>query len=371
MTQLHGQRCLALLLIVIAIACSEEPPAARFDGVSGGAGGAGGSGGTTGLGGTTGGIGGMSGSIGGAAGMIAGMGGMTGGAGGSGGSGLAGAGGMTGGAAGMSGEGGTSGEGGMGGQGGMGGEGGTLPIDPSLCMVEPIPDDVRAEYDLDAFHTRTALALGIPIVGSDEPSDESLTRACLIIADMASARDDVLQQLLEDNIYFIMIARTETTASTPEFRNSGVPDSRARGLGGLPAAVCSEENIMCDGYPEDRWAGESICVHEYAHTMQMGGYSRGIADFDTRLRAAYENILAENLYSNTYAASNRAEYFAEGVQNWYNTNIETRDGQPNGVHNHINTRTEMQEYDPMLYELLEEILPAEPMYQDCYYYEDE
>jgi hypothetical protein len=358
-----GRRLLALLLAASALACSEEP-ASRNDGISGGVGGASGLGGASGASGAggAGGAGGLGGE-GGGGGAV----GITGGAGGVG----LGGGGVGGGVAGMN-----AGMGGMTGgagstSGGIGGEGGTTPVDPDLCIVEPIPDDVRSEYHLDAFHTRTASALGIPIVGSDEPGDEALTRACLIIADMASAREDVLAQLLEDNIYFIMIGENETTASTPEFRNSGVPDSRARGLGGLPAAVCSEESVMCAGYPQDRWAGESICVHEYAHTMQMGGYSAAIPDFDERLRAAYDNILAMDLYSNTYAESNRAEYFAEGVQNWYNTNLETRDGQPNGVHNHINTRSEMMEYDPMLYDLLAEVLPADPGYQDCYYYEDQ
>ena len=42
---------------------------------------------------------------------------------------------------------------------------------------------------------------------------------------------------------------------------------------------------------------------------------------------------------------------------------------PNGVHNEINTRAELEEYDPGLYEILAEVLPDEPGYRDCYYYE--
>lgn len=52
-----------------------------------------------------------------------------------------------------------------------------------------------------------------------------------------------------------------------------------------------------------------------------------------------------------YASKNRAEYFAEGVQCWYDTN-RTMDHD----HNHIHTREQLKEYDPMLAALCAEIL---------------
>jgi len=52
-----------------------------------------------------------------------------------------------------------------------------------------------------------------------------------------------------------------------------------------------------------------------------------------------------------YASKNRAEYFAEGVQAWYDTN-RTMDHD----HNHIETRVQLKEYDPMLAKLCEDIL---------------
>lgn len=33
------------------------------------------------------------------------------------------------------------------------------------------------------------------------------------------------------------------------------------------------------------------------------------------------------------------------------------------------TLDELEEYDPMLYQVLAEVLPAEPMWTDCYHYE--
>jgi len=52
-----------------------------------------------------------------------------------------------------------------------------------------------------------------------------------------------------------------------------------------------------------------------------------------------------------YATTNRAEYWAEGVQCWYDTN-RTMDHD----HNHIHTRTQLKEYDPGLAKLCAEVL---------------
>jgi len=241
-----------------------------------------------------------------------------------------------------------------------------VPPDPSLCAVADISDALRGDYDLDPFYTRFADANGIPVIASDSPIDEALRRACLLVIDLSSVRDDVRQALLDQKIRFIMMGADEKTVDTPDFAHLGDIDQRARGLGGVPAALCAEESILCDT-GTDRWRGESICVHEYAHTMQMAGY--GVADgtFNARMNDAYDAAMGAGLYADTYAASQPAEYFAEGVQDWYDTNLQATP--PNGIHNSVNTRAELQAYDPELYDLLAEVLPDQPTYTDCYHYE--
>lgn len=56
-----------------------------------------------------------------------------------------------------------------------------------------------------------------------------------------------------------------------------------------------------------------------------------------------------------YAGSNRSEYWAEGVQSWYDTN-RTMDHD----HNHIHTRKQLKAYDPGLAKLCEEVLGNDP-----------
>jgi len=56
-----------------------------------------------------------------------------------------------------------------------------------------------------------------------------------------------------------------------------------------------------------------------------------------------------------YAGKNRSEYWAEGVQNWYDTN-RTMDHD----HNHIHTREQLKAYDPGLAKLCEDVLGDSP-----------
>ena len=56
-----------------------------------------------------------------------------------------------------------------------------------------------------------------------------------------------------------------------------------------------------------------------------------------------------------YAHKNRAEYWAEGVQCWYNTN-RTMDHD----HNHIHTRSQLKAYDPALASLCRDVLREGP-----------
>ena len=237
--------------------------------------------------------------------------------------------------------------------------------DPDVCAVQAIPDTLRAEHGLDPVYTRYASARGVPVLASDASQDEALRRACLLVRDL-SAAPKVLETMSQEKIGLVVMGEDETSADFPEFARFRVPDSRARGLGGVPRGLCAEENIMCNRQ-RDRWRGESICVHEFAHTMHLGVYNVMERDFNSRVEAAFQAARDAGKYDDTYAASNAAEYFGEGVQDWYNTNLES--ARPNGIHNHINTRSELQEYDPALYEILSEVLPDQPSYQDCYYYE--
>ena len=117
----------------------------------------------------------------------------------------------------------------------------------------------------------------------------------------------------------------------------------------------AEENILC--YTNDVYAGENIFIHEFAHSIAIMGLVHVDPTFDNRLQSTYDAAMASGLWANTYAATNRDEYWAEGIQSWYDANLE-RDP-PDGVHNAVNTRAELAAYDPALYQLLLEMFPEE------------
>lgn len=246
------------------------------------------------------------------------------------------------------------------GQGGTGNEPGDDP-----CAVKPLTAEFRENYDnLDPFYQKYADANGLPVVSSLAPSDAALERACQLVIDMTSARPDVLSELIRTYVRFAIIAEDELTNDIPEFSYlDDAINERARGLGGVPAASCAEESILCNT-ALDRWRGEGICVHEFAHTISMGGLVAVDPTFQSRLTAAFENAESTGLFANTYSLENAQEYWAEGVQDWYYTNLES--DPPNGIHNFVDRREELLEYDPLLYGLVAELLPDEPGFVDCY-----
>jgi hypothetical protein len=238
------------------------------------------------------------------------------------------------------------------------------PEPEPVCRVTLIPAELRQAYDLDPFYVKHTLARGIPVISSAAPSDEALTRACELLIDMLSQRPDVVDVLLQRRTRFGIIGNDELTNDIPEYR--GFPDTintRARGLGGEDIGTCAEESILCNRQ-RDRWRGEGICVHEFSHTISAAGLFRADPTFEPRLRAAFQDAQAEGRFDNTYAMENFQEYWAEGVQDWYDTNLEAVPS--NGIHNDIDRRFELEDYDPALYGLIAEFLPADNQFQDCY-----
>jgi hypothetical protein len=231
------------------------------------------------------------------------------------------------------------------------------------CKVQPIPADLRKSRNINSWYQKYASVDGVLIVSSGKPPDKTVEMACQIVNALTSKHPEARAALVKNKSNFAMIAATEKTTDPPEYRS--LPDyynTRARGLVGQ-LGLCAEESITCDR-AKDRWFGESICVHEYVHTISIYGFYSAIPGFQSRLDAAYRASRQKGLWNSTYAAENSQEYWAEGVQSWYYTNLES--ARPNGVHGPINTREELREYDRTLYDLIADTLPAEMNFPDCY-----
>jgi uncharacterized protein (DUF885 family) len=146
------------------------------------------------------------------------------------------------------------------------------------------------------------------------------------------------------------MAPTEMTTDVPEQRNMKPKeywDKRARGLGGRVTS-CGEENLL--NLKGDRYRNENILIHEFAHAIHEIGLRRVHPKFDERLRETYQKAKDKGLWQKTYALTNHKEYWAEGVQSYFDCNAPA-----GGVHNEVNTREKLEKYDPDLFQLIDEV----------------
>ena len=226
------------------------------------------------------------------------------------------------------------------------------------CVVSTPPDSLH----LDAFYKKYVDVNGLPLISSWRVPDSAFTAAHRTLYAMTSMLPKaVLDSMVARGTRIAIMARYEGTTDIPEHRHLVNDttlnwDLRARGLGGdleLPLTSCAEENVLA--YQIDKYHAEDILIHEFAHSIHLIGLMLAVPDFDTRLKQCYENAKKKGLLTNTYRETDKEEYFAEGVQDWFNVNAEMP--HTDGKHNWCNTREELQEFDPDLYNLLAEYLP--------------
>jgi len=216
------------------------------------------------------------------------------------------------------------------------------------------------ELGLDPFYKKHLDAGGLPIVSSAKVPDAALLEAQAIVVRMTSKRADVLEAMIARKTRVAIMAKTEVTTDIPEHRDLNIAfpqtdwNRRCRGVGATlvrPACSGTEENLL--QLDDDRYHGESILIHEFGHTMLVMGLDGIEPTFRADLWAAYADAMARGLFTNTYAATNADEYWAEGVQDWFDANLTAKPA--NGIHNEIGTRAELKTYDPALARLLERV----------------
>lgn len=231
--------------------------------------------------------------------------------------------------------------------------------DNKIIIKEP-----PKELNLSPFYTKYMDVNGLSVCSSDKVPDSCFAAAYITFDALTRMLpDEVMKSLLDHGARVTIMAKDEMTCDIPEHAHlANDPNTdwnkRARGLGGtlwLPMSSCAEENIMC--YPGDHYWREDITIHEFAHTIHNVGISPVYPDFNNELKEALDEALANGKYLKTYAKYNIEEYFAEGVQSWFNVNTEVDSDEGDGVHNKVNTREELKRYDPKLYYIIARFFP--------------
>ncbi len=234
-----------------------------------------------------------------------------------------------------------------------------LPLFPESGVAEEIlirepPPAVRKNFGLTSFYQQWIDVEGFPVVASENVSPYAMKEAVWLIRQAIGHRPDVLRAMAQGRIRFSVMAHNEMTTQIPEhsdLRPSFYWDRRTRGLGATlarPSVSCGEENLL--NYPGDPYRTENILIHEFAHAVHQMGLNAIDKSFNDRLRMTFKAATDKGLWNGTYASTNKEEYWAEGVQSWFNTNREN-----DAEHNNVNTRIELKDYDPELATLLTQV----------------
>ncbi len=212
--------------------------------------------------------------------------------------------------------------------------------------MTPVPEAVIKRYKLDTdFYKKHVDYKGFSILSSAKVSDAALLEARYLIDQMLSEREDILKAMIKADCRFMVMAPTEMTTDVPEQRNWNKQywDRRARGMGGKLSS-CGEENLL--NLKGDRYSRENILIHEFNHAVHQQGLRSVDPTFDGRLRDTYKKAMARELWKGTYSATNAGEYWAEGVQAYFDC-MRPQYG--------ANTREKLRRYDPDLFTLVDEV----------------
>ena len=216
---------------------------------------------------------------------------------------------------------------------------------------------------LDPFYKQHIVADGLVIAGSEKVSMHALREVGYLARKLLANRPDVMKDLCEKRKMFVAVmAYCELQTDLPDCRGMSLWWAyRARGLGSRPVS-CGEENVL--HFKGDPWQGENIFIHEFAHGIH--GTIDGIDDqFDARLRALHDKAKQSGRFRGYAISGGHGEFWAEGVQAWFNCNGTVRPksggGQssfevlgPQGEHVcHLRTREQIRTHIPEYAKLLD------------------
>lgn len=240
-------------------------------------------------------------------------------------------------------------------------------VTPTASPTLPPPP---ALLGLEAFYDKYLDAEGIAIVASERVPDEALYRAAATIDEMLADRPDLREAVVAAGARVVVLAPDQLVTEIPEFRDwarqhpdwttfDGRAMSTVRGLGPtlqVPVTVIAEELLLC--YPDQPYRGD-VLVHEVAHMVFNLGVAapRGIGGFRQHVGLLFSQAQQQGLWAHTYAATNADEYWAVAVEAWFNVG-----GSLNGV----DTRAELEAYDPAIARLVREVFGDAELSSSCH-----
>jgi hypothetical protein len=235
-----------------------------------------------------------------------------------------------------------------------------------------------AKFRTDPYYAKFTYAREFVVLGSKHVSDDALLRANDTIRKMFAYRHDVLKAMIADGARLVVLGRDEKLSDLPEFKaaRDRAGFDQVRYLDYTPALklmVVPEENVL--GLPNEPFAGKGMVVSVFARGLyQVTGLrpvdpdfdrrrdkqqyelrlKRLDVEFDQRLKKTYEDATGKDLWKGTAAARNRVEYWAAGVEAYFDA--AGAGPAPDLADRPVATREALKAYDPDLYALVDETM---------------
>ena len=240
----------------------------------------------------------------------------------------------------------------------------TTTIPEPGCVVREIGTD-------EDFYRMMCEQTGITIAAAESIALGALEAAADRMGALLAERPEFGMAVAASIEQVSIIGRDQRITTLPEFEelysiHPGTDWNRlGRSFPGteeIPVAAGAEENLLC--LESDRYEGEDMFVREFGWTIRRFGIATVDSGLDRSIEDAYIRAIAADLWRNTVAEVNSDQYWAEGVQSFFDVNNEEKD-EKDQIHNQIDTRDELRAYDPFLYELLVEVFGETEWRPEC------
>ncbi len=235
-----------------------------------------------------------------------------------------------------------------------------------------------ARFKAHPYYTKFTYAREFPVYGSKHVSDEALLEANDTIRKMFAYRHDVLKAMIADGARLVVLGRRERLSDLPEFADArkkpGFDEVRYLDYTpGLKLMVVPEENVL--SLAGESFAGRCMVVSVFAKGLHRVTGSRPVQadsdrkgprqqyelrvkrldiEFDKQLQKLFDEATAKKLWRGTAAGVDRVEYWAAGVEAYFDA---AGAGQPpQDADRPITRREALRAYDPGLYALVDETM---------------
>jgi len=228
----------------------------------------------------------------------------------------------------------------------------TTTLPPNEC--DPAP---AAGPDEGGFFSQRCTVLGFEVIASAAVDSEALVAAADRFHATLVHLPEIRAALDERGLRITVIGAEERTTDLPPFADlyelyPGTDWDRTTrsfaATGAVPWVAAAEENLLCAA--DDRHAGEDMFLRDLARTVRDFGLREVDPAFDLAIEQTYSRVvITQGLWASTLAENNSDTYWMEGIQSYFDGNLEADPADT--AHNHVDTRAELAAYDQLLFDL--------------------